>query len=88
MKKCSCDCTAICDFCRLFNFNRNEYGSYTGDGYCVFHEVNKDPADSCDDFICGRYKRVDTEISVEMTKEQWEQFRADEMERIKSENRK
>lgn len=56
IKKCSADCSVCCDFCRFYNFNPDHMGSYLGDGYCVFHEVHKDPGDKCEQFICFEYK--------------------------------
>jgi len=57
MKQCSdCEGGAVCDFCRLYNFNGSQ-GAYVGRGYCVWHEKPRDPGDGCKDFICEHYKR-------------------------------
>lgn len=42
-----------CDFCKSFDFNGNEEGLYTGDGYCTKHKEDKGPGDGvCDDYYC------------------------------------
>lgn len=56
-KCCDDECKPICDFCRYYNFNPGIGGVYTGDGYCVFHEIIKEPCDFCDDYICEWYKK-------------------------------
>jgi hypothetical protein len=56
MKGCSSTCEAICDFCRMYNFNGDKDGAYTDEGYCVFHEKPMLPEAGCDDFICTSYK--------------------------------
>lgn len=63
MKQCD-DCAdmAVCDFCRLYNFNGVE-GAYTDEGYCVWHEEPREPGDGCDNFICRDYKRKNKIIS-------------------------
>jgi len=54
MIKCEAaeECYPICDFCKYYNFNGNETGAYTGNGYCSKLRMNTDPADSCNDFHC------------------------------------
>ena len=60
-KVCCEECFPICDFCRFYNFNGDKDGAYTGNGYCVKHEIRKEPDDCCKDFICNNYKRTDIE---------------------------
>lgn len=43
---------AICDFCTWYDFNGDEEGMYTGNGYCRFHLEYRDPTDACGDFHC------------------------------------
>lgn len=59
---CSQDCKetgAICDFCIHYNFNGDEEGSYTGDGYCKLLDIYTDPHDGfdCEHFHCFRIKQ-------------------------------
>lgn len=56
MIKCSedgYDCFPICDFCKYYNFNADDKGRYTGDGYCTKHSKPQDPSDDCNDFHCS-----------------------------------
>lgn len=58
MKLCK-DChprATCCDFCIHFDFNADENGSYTDDGYCRLHKKPSDPDDGCDDFHCEHVK--------------------------------
>jgi hypothetical protein len=54
MKLCNeCDSRALCcDFCAYYQFNGDEQGRYTGDGWCRLHKREEDPASLCDDFFC------------------------------------
>lgn len=47
---------AVCDFCIFYDFNGDDDGCYTGDGYCRFHQKQIDPEEGCADFICFRVK--------------------------------
>jgi hypothetical protein len=59
-KYCSKDCQdlnspiGICDHCKFYDFNGDEDGAYTGDGYCRLHDMPSDPHDGCEDFVCFR----------------------------------
>lgn len=44
----------MCDFCRQFDFNGDEAGCYTGDGWCRLHAQPTDPTESCERFHCRR----------------------------------
>lgn len=52
MRKCSHDCPAICDYCIWFDFNGDDFGAYTDDGYCRVNGENKWPEDECENFVC------------------------------------
>lgn len=56
MKFCGEGCVDACDFCTHYNFNGDDEGCYTGDGYCNLHKENSDPGDTCEDFHCSRAK--------------------------------
>ncbi len=43
---------ALCDFCLWYDFNGDEDGGYTGDGYCRLHKFNHEPDEGCDSFHC------------------------------------
>lgn len=45
-------CHPLCDFCEWFDFNADEDGAYTGDGWCRLHKRPMDPFDACADFEC------------------------------------
>jgi len=65
-KYCSPECkdTAICDFCINFEFNGDEDGAYTDDGYCKFHKRAADPVDNaCSEFHCmsAKTKQIEGE---------------------------
>lgn len=52
-----CDPRACCcDFCKHYDFNADDKGRYTGDGFCKLHQINSDPANECDDFHCEHAK--------------------------------
>jgi hypothetical protein len=58
-KFCSESCEeagSICDFCKWYDFNGNERGAYTGDGWCNKFNEPSDPhcGSNCDEFICRR----------------------------------
>lgn len=46
----------ICDFCKWYDFNGDEEGCYTGDGYCRHWHQLSDPADGCGQFVCKSLK--------------------------------
>lgn len=58
MKLCpKCEEIAICcDFCLHFEFNGDQQGRYTGDGYCKLLKIPQDPGNVCDDFHCEDLK--------------------------------
>ena len=63
-KFCSEDCErqgAICDFCKFYDFNGDEDGAYTGEGWCNKFGKQKDPEEgwNCDKFICFRVGKDD-----------------------------
>ena len=45
---------SICDFCKFYNFNGDENGAYTGNGWCRKLKVHKDPEEGykCEEFVC------------------------------------
>lgn len=61
-KYCSDSCqdsnspTGICDFCHYYDFNGDEIGAYTGDGYCNFLKEPSEPYYGCEQFICTNVK--------------------------------
>lgn len=74
MKRCSKHCIAVCDYCRLYNYNGDEKGVYWGTGYCVWHEKAKQPYDTCNDFICDEYKNEDERIRIKLPKQVWDKW--------------
>lgn len=42
----------ICDFCKHYDFNADDDGRYTGDGWCRFHSIKCEPYHECSDFHC------------------------------------
>lgn len=52
---CSPELTC-CDFCKHYDFNADDQGSYTGNGWCKLHLKNQDPGDVCDDYYCFNIK--------------------------------
>ncbi len=56
MKFCDKECFPICDFCKFFDFNGDENGTYINLGCCNFHKENRDPTSQCDEFICMNIK--------------------------------
>lgn len=52
MNLCSEECIDACDFCIHYDFNGNEQGAYTGEGFCRLHKTQADPHDTCEDFHC------------------------------------
>jgi len=49
--------TAVCDFCKHFDFNGEDRGGkhgtiYVDKGYCNFHKRRTDPEKGCSDFHC------------------------------------
>lgn len=42
----------ICDFCKWFDFNGDEYGCYTDNGWCRRHAAPVDLESSCPAFHC------------------------------------
>lgn len=46
----------VCDYCRWYDFNGDEDGCYTGDGWCRLHGRHSDPEDGCSEFHCRRVK--------------------------------
>ena len=49
---CDVDCIPLCDFCKHYNFNADEEGRYTGDGWCTLHDKPSEPYYNCEDFYC------------------------------------
>ena len=58
----------ICDFCKWYDFNGDEDGCYTGDGYCRLLKVQCDPDDGfgCPDFFCNCAKEGDSFSTVQI----------------------
>jgi heat shock protein HslJ len=57
MKLCSDKqdgCYPICDSCKHYEFNGDEKGRYTGNGYCNKHQEQMSPERYCDDFHCSK----------------------------------
>jgi len=46
----NCNC---CDFCKHFDFNADDLGQYTGNGWCNLNERRTEPWDDCGDFHCS-----------------------------------
>ena len=42
----------MCVQCFWYQFNGDEDGAYTDDGYCRLHRCHADPEDACGDFHC------------------------------------
>jgi len=55
---CDRDCHAICDFCSFYDFNGDEEGCYTGNGYCNRLEEKSDPDNGCAGFRCRKLDKV------------------------------
>ena len=49
---CDLDCIPLCDFCKYYNFNGDDEGCYTEDGWCTLHNKPSEPIDECEDFYC------------------------------------
>ena len=49
---CELGCIPLCDFCIRYNFNGDEKGRYTSDGWCILHNKPSEPYDYCEDFYC------------------------------------
>jgi hypothetical protein len=45
-------CDPACDFCEHYDFNGDEDGVYTGDGWCRLHKRPEDPDSYCEDYLC------------------------------------
>jgi hypothetical protein len=63
MKLCpDCDTRALCcDHCAFYQFNGDEHGRYTGNGWCRLHKRSEDPGSLCDDYFCFQILRKDTD---------------------------
>jgi len=63
MKLCpDCDARALCcDHCAYYQFNGDEQGRYTGNGWCRRHKRPEDPGRLCDDYFCFQILRNDTD---------------------------
>ncbi len=49
----NCEPRALCcDHCAHYQFNGDEQGRYTGDGFCQLHKREEDPGSLCDDYFC------------------------------------
>jgi hypothetical protein len=57
MKKCNEDCIPVCDFCLYYEFNADDEGAYTGDGWCSYNKKAVEPYDMCKYFYCSRLYR-------------------------------
>lgn len=42
-----------CDFCKHYDFNGDDRGRYTENGWCRLHEKKEWPGGICDDFHCA-----------------------------------
>lgn len=62
MKLCpKCEPRALCcDFCAYYQFNGDEQGRYTGEGWCRLHKREEDPASLCDDYFCFEILRKES----------------------------
>lgn len=49
---CCPECIPLCDFCDHYNFNADEKGRYTGNGWCTLRNEPSEPYDYCEDFYC------------------------------------
>lgn len=61
-KFCSKECEeqgTICDFCEFYDFNGDENGAYTGDGWCNKFNIQKEPFEgyNCEEFVCFRINK-------------------------------
>jgi len=57
--ECSDKYTAVCDFCKFFNFNGKDNGKrivYVNRGWCKLLHKRKDPGDGCKRFHCFNVK--------------------------------
>ena len=59
--KCDGPDFVCCDFCRHYDFNADEQGRYTGNGWCRLHQQQKDPGSMCDDYHCSE---ADDEVAI------------------------
>jgi hypothetical protein len=60
-KFCNDECEhlgAICDFCVHYDFNGDEDGTYTGDGWCRKLQKSSEPHYGCDEFVCFRIEKL------------------------------
>lgn len=46
----------VCDFCQHYDFNGDDSGVYTGNGWCNKHNEPRDPVDGCEDYVCMNAK--------------------------------
>ncbi|MBS0583319.1 MAG: hypothetical protein JSS42_09490 [Proteobacteria bacterium] len=58
-KYCKTCLGAICDHCKWFDYNGDEDGCYTGDGYCRLHKKETDPLGACAGYECRTLKEGD-----------------------------
>ena len=57
-----CDPRGICcDHCAYYNFNGNDQGQYTGNGYCRLHKRTEDPGSGCQDYFCFKLLKKESE---------------------------
>ncbi len=57
-----CDPRGICcDHCAYYNFNGNDQGQYTGNGYCRLHKRTEDPGSECQDYFCFKLLKKEGE---------------------------
>jgi hypothetical protein len=57
-----CDPRGICcDHCAYYNFNGNDQGQYTGNGYCRLHKRTEDPGSECQDYFCFKLLKKESE---------------------------
>ena len=49
---------ACCDFCKYYDFNGDDEGRYTGDGYCNKKKQGREPGEECDEFHCKQAKKM------------------------------
>jgi len=57
-----CDPRGICcDHCAYYNFNGNDQGQYTGNGYCRLHKRTEDPGSECQDYFCFKLSKKEGE---------------------------
>jgi hypothetical protein len=48
-----------CDHCAYFEFNGDEQGRYTNNGWCRLHKRAEDPGSLCDDYFCFELLKKD-----------------------------